>query len=112
MALRNVRFTVFHKGSPVVITLKPGQRIDIQEYCRTDEGYDSSRERYAYSECGQFLYCEFDSAASDCDGPLYRSSESVCEPWADDSRNEYGGFNNWERVSYSQHDVFAEQMGY
>jgi len=72
----------------------------------TDEGYFWWREKY-YAEGGK-IYCDYETASRDCDGPMESYSFHWCFP--PKRRKDY--VPEWHEVSRSQRDYFAEQMGY
>ena len=86
------------QGKHVVICLKKGQSFEVHTHHRTDEGYDSTYDVYHFD--GRALTHGYGSHGCDCDGPLERHYTRV---------NTSG---QWEHISSSQRDHYAEAMGY
>lgn len=114
---RNARFWVWECGGWVKLTLRPGQSLSYAWFRTADEGWDS--ERVTWSHTGNAVECESDSSGADCDGRLDRSSLVSCplaELQSDPVEADNSGRSifrpNWERVSASQRDHFAEAAGY
>lgn len=114
--MKNARFWEYHNGSPVKLTLKPGQTLSHWQGGATEEGWHSEATSWHLSSDGELLRREFTSDGADCDGrltqgqdslalsdpadfvPLYYSPELLRPDWRD-----AGG---WQR------DQYAEAMGY
>jgi hypothetical protein len=114
MENRNARFWVYINGR-IKITLKPGQKLSYSFGHATDEGYHS--EHYEWEYIDGIVSETFDSSSRDCDGPLCRSCDFLCEYNELHSRivNIDGveeDYPQWKKTSDYQRDVYAEAMGY
>lgn len=114
---RTVRFAVWENGTWSRIGLTDGQQLSHTEGGPTDEGY--SYENTTWIREGDTLRREYTSTARDCDGPLEHRQDSVCH--IDEAEADYhedietGEIimrPNWEKVSSSRHDAYAEAAGY
>ena len=114
----NARFWIWHRESFVKLTVPHDGEINLSDGYRTEEGYHSEHERY-WIEDG-FLMRESDSYDQDCDGPLERFCTCCCplgdlqvrEPHEDLPGGEGVLLPEWQRVSASQRDHWAELAGY
>lgn len=103
----NARFWTYHHGSPVKLTLVPGDACTVVEGGRHEEGY--SYETTDYEHADGAVFSTITTVSRDCDGRFSSVREfrcSVSELKAND------GFPAWEPVSSSQRDYSAEAMGY
>lgn len=124
--MRNARFWVYINGGPVKLTLRPGQRLSWHRAWSHDEGWSSESHTWEYEDHFVIEYIENDG--TDCDGRLTQVSSWLCnvellksghKPFCDEwltaeEREFYVDvvYPQWERVSASQRDEFAEAMGY
>ena len=110
---RNARFWLFVHGSPVKLTLKPGQTINHCAGGPTDEGYSYETTQLTH-EIDQIKWVA-GSIGRDCDGGHEHFKESSCEPHLlrDREIKDYDfGFPIWSDGESSQRDQFAEAAGY
>lgn len=107
----NYRFWIYYKNSPVKLTIRPQQTIEIFEGGATEEGYDWTVNVYHHT--GDELLRESTREARDCDGPLTQHTDCICTPDKLHS-HEFDGvkYPDWDRVKSWQRDIYAEQMGY
>lgn len=119
----NARFWVYWNDSWARLTLRPGESITLRAGGPTEEGRFYSEETYTHD--GDSLRLEWYSDATDCDGRLERSGESVApidrlncrevETWKDGELVRDYFFPllpEWETGSTSQRDHAAESAGY
>lgn len=92
------RFTHFHKGSPVVVSTKNLPCEFVESY-PTEEGSHYASHYFFVTSDGKLMH-EWDRHDVDCDGPLSQNGKGV-----------WNGFE-FERVTSSQRDYYAEAMGY
>ena len=116
----NARFWVY-LGSPVKLTLKPGQTLRHFRGGPCDEGWSSEYHDWTYGE-GEIRRV-YVSDGRDCDGRLTRTYTSACkvenlsghvpeEEYLDFHDGREIHYPKWESVSSSQRDEYAEAMGY
>ena len=111
---RNARFWTLAHGSPVKITLKPGQSLAFGYSDRADEGWSS------YHECsihtGDAVFCDQYEDGIDCDGRMSSTHLRSCPlPELMSGNTDYDPaivWPAWGRVSASQRDYAAEAAGY
>lgn len=60
----NARFWVLYKGSPVKLTMEPGEKIETYSYSRTEEGYATDSEIYEYD--GVLVVRDGEAYSRDC----------------------------------------------
>lgn len=123
--MRNARFWVCINGSPVKITLKPGQSLSWGRASTHDEGWSS--EAYCWEFDGEFVHECFISDGRDCDGRLTNVNDWRCPvaelhngsfPGLDYctklERDEWAGVQwpAWERTNASVYDEYAQAAGY
>lgn len=100
-------------GSPVKLTLKPGQTLHHHYGSRTDEGWMSESLRFSFN--AGFIVCERHSDGVDCDGRLESFATLVC-PLRDRAAgyvDEHGvAFPAWKHTDGGQRDHSAEAAGY
>lgn len=96
----------------------------IEHSAPTEEGYHS--ESHEYSFCGDSVEYVKSSSSRDCDGPLHRTKVFVCKienlakkpliRWNEQEQKYLpvpDAFEpEWEEVSSTQRDEYAEAMGY
>jgi hypothetical protein len=131
-----VRVWIWHKGSPVRITLAHGQPVDTYEGGPTEEGYDDQHNRYQLWADSEEITNEYSRSARDCDGRMDWGEDYICpvtpadiendDPrerfcdWMprldratyDDPRAPRCLFPNWQKESSYQRDHAAEAAGY
>ena len=109
-----VRFWAFVNGSPVRITLDHDQTLRWHRCEPTDEGYSWEAEEWHFYR--DKVYSTVQRGGRDCDGELMRLSEWECrvDRLESFSPGTLDGvrFPDWEEVSSSQRDQYAELMGY
>ena len=116
----NARFWVWHRGSWVKVTLRPGQSLTTFEGYQTEEGYH--REASTFTHHGEAVACQWYETGRDCDGLYERGGELFC-PLADlaarDAHAEFPVRENagirapeWQRVTGYRRDHAAEAAGY
>lgn len=114
---RTVRFAVWENQTWSRIGLTDGQQLEHTEGGPTDEGY--SWENTTWIREGDIIRREYTSTARDCDGPLEHRQDSECH--IDEAESDYhedietGEIimrPNWEKVSSSRRDHYAEAAGY
>ena len=120
----NARFWVWINGDWVKLTLKPSRQLSWHASRPTDEGYSYESETWSHE--GDRVTRESACGGSDCDGPIHWDNTSECMlPELQYHPPEFPGPDdgpdfieipvprpNWQRVSASQRDVYAETMGY
>lgn len=107
----NARFSVFYRGSPVVLTIKPDEFVELCEWDTHDEG--GWREVSTYAFDGREVVRDVSRDSRDCDGRIHEDSRCVC-PVARLRSHAFDGtlWPEWERVREGQRDYAAEAMGY
>jgi hypothetical protein len=122
--LKSARFWVDHKGSYVKLTIKKDQELNTTEGGLTDEGYDYTNTSYTFD--GKEVECVSVRDAKDCDGRASWSWEAFFDATNYQTRSAFVGWTEdgeeirdqsiqlpqWEKLSSSQRDVYAEMMGY
>ena len=116
----NARIWVDVNGSPVKITLRPGQELNWAHYGRDEEGYSQTHYQWAWT--GTILCETVNFDGSDCDGRTSSHGKYFTTPdkfqanahVAYDERNDYSGirFPEWQKLSRRQRDYAAEAAGY
>jgi hypothetical protein len=128
---KNVRFWEWINGSWVKITLPHGKEVLHGKSWDNGEGWSYERNAWSYSD--GYIYCEWESGGSDCDGPISHNGATICkldeiafEPVYHDAPRRFSPgpveweFNgkhimkpNWKKYRATRvHDVYAQQMGY
>lgn len=120
---RNYRFWVWWNGQWTKLTLRPGQSLSVHEFHYHEEGWSRTSERWEH--VGDGVYNEHSDEGKDCDGRLDRYSEWFCparnlrardmmDPDCPNQFSENIGIfaPEWEKVSASQRDQYAELAGY
>ena len=107
------KFWVYHRGW-VRLRLAPGATVHHYQGGPTDEGWSSHAERYTHA--GDAIIAEYVDDGRDCDGRLTRNNIIRCAldrltACADFDR-EVGGIPDWEPITSSQCDEYAEAAGY
>ncbi len=107
-----IKFWVFYNNSPVKLRLLKGESISFGKSERSEEGWNS--EHYVYERTNDQLFRSTYLDGKDCDGRLSQEYHEQCKPG-----NEYafkittGHLTPlWEEFDSSQHDYYAEAMGY
>jgi hypothetical protein len=110
----NARFWTLRHGSPVQLTIRPGESLTTHRYTPTDEGYDS--ETCTYEHTGDDVVCFWSTDGRDCDGRLSSEGVSICaitDLHAGYAEPELGiTWPKWRDGGSSQRDYAAEAMGY
>ena len=126
---RNARFWVWWHDGWVKLTLRPDQSVEAGYNRTTDEGWCSWRERWSFD--GDKVTREAKSDGVDCDGRLTRFHTDECHvyqlavvphqkqtPWIEGVGCEFVDdpdaplTPDWQNVSASQRDQYAEMAGY
>jgi hypothetical protein len=125
--LPNARFWAYINGSPVRLTLKPGEEISHQEGGRTDEGFDYTGTSWYYDTLCCAIVRDTTRCARDCDGRLdqrstyralvahLRDGGEPCLEYTDRlSLPHWQGVRwpQWTEGRVTQRDYSAEAMGY
>lgn len=115
--MQTARFWEYIHGSPVKITLRSTGRNVLRHSHGgpTDEGW--SAEAYVWSLDGYLVRCEYTTAGSDCDGRHTSYSDTGCpigflQSGYREETDPAIAYPEWQRISASQRDQFAEAMGY
>lgn len=108
----NARFWIGWNGSPVKLTLKPGQELRCFRSWRHDEGWSSLYREWEH-DGDEILHREIEDG-TDCDGHITRAGYYFC-----DVRDLHRGstvdgitYPAWELESRDINDRFARQAGY
>lgn len=109
-----VMFWTFVDSEYVGVRLEPGDTIEFEFGGPHEEGYHYRS--IAMRHEGEFITCADYTSSRDCDGPLQTWEEHEArvdkldarEPIDDESPRGV----EWERLSASQRDHFAEAAGY
>lgn len=116
---RAARFWIDWNGSPVRLTMRDGDRIDLHRRWPTDEGY--SEEAAAYTHDGNSIGCDYFHAGRDCDGYLEGGAFTTCGLGALTARAPYDRsliaqgirWPEWKKpAAIWQRDPQAEAAGY
>ncbi len=109
---KNLRFTVYYRGSPVKIVLIPNQRLHHFEGKQTEEGYQCRGT--VLEHLGHGVSRESTSWGRDCDGGYKSGDKAYCAAenlYAEE--NYYGDkIPRWEDLEASNYDQYAEAAGY
>ena len=108
MKYRNCRFRTSHHGSDVIITIRPGQRLNPDERGPTDEGWSSFSQVWELSDDGTELRREITSDGCDCDGRLTQYYDQI----ADAFRLDNSRWPHWVDVHSEVYDQFAQAANY
>jgi hypothetical protein len=112
----NARFWELINGSPVKITLRPGQELQYSSFHWHDEGW--TRETYWWRHDGDTIQNTYCNDGTDCDGRLTRGCSSFARLDQLAVREPYGiddpavRWPNWQKLDSYQRDAYAEAMGY
>lgn len=110
----NARFWTYLNGSPVKLTMRPGQTVRHFSKGPTDEGWSSEAHTWHFD--GFKVVHEGVEDGRDCDGRLTQCWGSVCAitDLRAGHRDDENGlcYPEWKHVSASQRDEFAEAAGY
>ncbi len=113
--MTNARFWIMHRDSWVKLTLRPGQSLHTFSGGPTDEGWSSFAEQWQH--VGGAILRHTVNDGRDCDGRLTQHFECTCA--LENLRSRDCGLDDapdllpdWQRVSASQCDEFAEAMGF
>lgn len=111
---RKARFWTLAHGSPVKLTLRPGQKLTFGYADRTDEGWTTYGETVTHA--GDVVLCDRYDYGVDCDGRSSQESLSSCplpELMAGNADFDTAiVWPAWRRESASQRDHTAEAAGY
>tara|TARA_R110000868_G_scaffold145660_2_gene365990 strand:- start:3053 stop:3430 length:378 start_codon:yes stop_codon:yes gene_type:complete len=113
-AQSNARFWTWVNNGPVKITLRPNQTLRHHSCCDTDEGWSADSEVWTLRD--GVVERELVSDGVDCDGRLtqYHSDECPIQDLHDHEAYEAEDYMvpDWNVVSASQYDQFAQAAGY
>jgi hypothetical protein len=114
------RFWIRYKGSPVKLSMVFCSMLEVYDYQRTDEGFESSHDRYEYDDDFEHdpprVRCYHQRRARDCDGLIEQWTEYYCT--IDMLKAGYMDttyclqYPEWQRVNGRQRDHSAEAAGY
>ena len=112
---RNARLWIFPNGSPVKVTLRPGDSIAWGRSYHHEEGW--SREGIELTYDGETVEREVWEDGTDCDGRTSSSEQSFCHRSRLQARcGEWDGepypMPEWEWGECQQRDYTAEAAGY
>jgi hypothetical protein len=111
----NARIWIYENGSPVKLTLRPGQTRRWHHYAQDEEGYSSTRNEWDWD--GRRLVNTLNFSGRDCDGRISRSGRCYTTPatfktgFADPDHPGVT-FPEWEELDATQRDYTAEARGY
>ena len=116
--MRNARWNLYwNDEEPTVMTLKPGQSIELYRSAGHEEGWSCEYHRYTHE--GDYLLREIEEDAVDCDGRLTRAYFDWCPLSELHSYVGWAGtlMPNWQLpwAPYApsiQRDYEAEKAGY
>lgn len=111
--MKNARFWTVAHGSPVKLTLRPGQELVHIDFNYHDEGW--TREVDQWVHCGDEIQMFITVEGRDCDGRSEWSADLACQmDKLADNLHECSGirYPAFERIRSSQRDHSAEAMGY
>ena len=108
----NYKFWVYVNGSPVRLTLKPGQTVHHSSGGPDSEGW--FRESVIYKHAGSGVYFESFVEGRDCDGYSSRWSDGFCPGEGLTSGAAMDGvvYPRWDDVTMECRDEYAEAAGY
>jgi hypothetical protein len=113
----NARFWMYINGSPVKITLEPGQQIEWYQAHPDEEGFSYRSELLYFN--GAIVQRDSMSGGRDCDGRIDRCKRSECVIQNLKSCLPYYGeedesmlFPEWAEVGCSVYDENAQKAGY
>jgi hypothetical protein len=109
-----VRFWDFHHGSPVRLTMHPGDVLSQRFYAETEEGYKITCHDWTH-DGDQIVYTHH-VEEKDCDGKTEHTNTVVCPLNRLDAGTDGGRpglyFARWEGQDSSQRDHAAEAARY
>lgn len=110
----NARFWVRINGSPVKLTLRPGEELSHAYGRSTDEGWYRRQDVWHFD--GATVGCNWFEDQLDCDGRLDRYGTYSCrlsDLKALESQDDYTVvYPRWSHANSSQRDYAAEAAGY
>lgn len=106
------RFWVYLSGSPVRLSLRPGESIEHSRGGPDSEGW--ARESVIWKHTGAGVYCEGLTEGRDCDGYSSRWWDTFCPADQLAAGIELDGvrFPRWQDSTVECRDEHAESMGY
>lgn len=110
--MQNLKFWEYVNGSPVRLTLRPGQTLHWSKGGPDSEGW--GRESICWKHTGTGVYTESFVEGRDCDGYSSRWADSFCPPEGLTSGASFDGvtFPRWEDSTVECRDEYAEAAGY
>ena len=110
--MQNLKFWTYLNGSPVRLTLRPGQTVRHFAGSPDDEGWSS--ESIIWKHAGTGIYCESFTEGRDCDGYSSRWADSFCpaEGLAAGATMDGVTYPRWDHSTEECTDSYAESMGY
>jgi hypothetical protein len=126
---KHIRIWEWYKYSPVKLTLRPNHPVAFGYREPTEEGYHSEWVKIVWD--GERIYYSHEIKAVDCDGPISRHSTGFCLTRNKKARqgrrmnnkgefqfmtygkdNRLVHFPQWEDVTVSVRDAYADAMNY
>jgi hypothetical protein len=120
----NARFWQYVNGSPVKLTLRPGQRVQWYTWHEHEEGWASEAHRWSLDPESGLVFDEWQTDGRDCDGRLQRGGASFASfPMLDGILPEepYRDYHDGRPVRYPEwgeargtvvFDEYAQAAGY
>ena len=126
--LINARFWAYVNGSPVKITLKPGQSLEWYSSRSHDEGWSGEGHTWEYDDCDGLIVDSMIHEGADCDGRHGDTRSYHCDLFLLQHGSEPGGLDycdklsrpawngvvwpKWELAGSRAYDQYAESMNY
>jgi hypothetical protein len=110
--MQNLKFWVYVNGSPVRITLCPGQTVEHCTGGPDSEGWH--RSSILWKHAGHGIYSEGLTEGRDCDGYVSRWFDCFCPAEELTAGSEVDGvvFPRWGDATEETRDDYAEAAGY
>jgi len=110
----NARFWIYW-NEPTKITLKPGQRIQLYRFEKTEEGYHEEWMDFEYFASEGVVFNQYGTSGRDCDGGF--DTMGMRDVRINQLRAVYNGeadvfYPEWRKVQDGQRDFSAEKAGY
>lgn len=111
---KNTRFWHYWNGAFVKLTLKPGQKVSMESWRRTEEGFDSRAATIRLCPESGELQMNSYMDARDCDGPISSESYLVATEFFEQKDDDGTMVKTpvWNEKRHSIQDVYAQMMGY
>ena len=110
--MQNLKFWTYVNGSPVRLTLRPGQKIEHSTGGPDCEGWH--RSSIIWTHTGQGVYFESLTDGRDCDGYSSSWRDGFCpaDGLTDGATVEGVTFPRWGDMTEETRDDYAEMAGY